>query len=41
MMQDGGVQNIMDEYPELYVVGYTTTMNSVYTADGALRSGCQ
>ena len=35
MMQDGGVQNIMDEYPELYVVGYTTTMNSVYTADGA------
>ena len=35
MMQDGGVQHIMDEYPELYVVGYTTTMNSVYTADGA------
>ena len=35
MMQDGGVQNILDEYPELYVVGYTTTMNSVYTEDGA------
>ena len=35
MMQDGGVQNIMDEYPDLYVAGYTTAMDSVYTNDGA------
>lgn len=34
-MQDGGIQNIMDEYPELYVVGYTTAMDSVYSEGGA------
>lgn len=35
MMQDGGVQNIMEEYPDLYVAGYTTTMGSVYGEGGA------
>lgn len=31
--QDGGIQNICDEYPELYVCGYNTAMDAVY-ADG-------
>ncbi len=33
--QDGGIQNIMDEYPDLYVVGYNTDLLSVYGEDGA------
>lgn len=28
--QDGGLNAIMEEYPELYVVGYNTDMNSVF-----------
>lgn len=28
--QDGGIQNILDEYPDLYVAGYNTDMNAVY-----------
>ena len=34
-MQDGGIQNIMDEYPDLYVVGYNNALNSVYGEGGA------
>lgn len=33
--QDGGIQNIMDEYPDLYVVGANTDMAAVYNEDGA------
>ena len=33
--QDGGLQSIMEEYPDLWVVGYNTDMRSVYTTDGA------
>lgn len=32
--QDGGIQNIMDEYPELYVAGYNTDMNAIYGEGG-------
>lgn len=32
-MQDGGIKNIMDEYPDLYVAGLTTTMDSIYSAN--------
>ncbi|HIS47784.1 MAG TPA: hypothetical protein IAB46_09600 [Candidatus Scybalocola faecigallinarum] len=28
--QDGGIQNILDEYPDLYVAGYNTDMNAIY-----------
>lgn len=35
MSQDGGVQNILDEYPELYMVGYSSDMESVYGDGGA------
>lgn len=28
--QDGGLLSIMEEYPEIYVAGYNTDMNSVY-----------
>ncbi|MCC8045912.1 MAG: hypothetical protein LIP12_10495 [Clostridiales bacterium] len=35
MCQDGGVANIMEEYPDLYVVGSATDMASVYDEDGA------
>lgn len=28
--QDGGLLSIMEEYPEVYVAGYNTDMNSVY-----------
>ena len=35
LSQDGGVVNIMEEYPELYVVGYNTDMASVYDENGA------
>ncbi len=34
-MQDGGIQNIMDEYPDLYVCGFNTDMAAVYNEDGA------
>lgn len=33
--QDGGIQNIMDEYPDLYVVGFNTDMAAVYNEGGA------
>ena len=33
--QDGGIQNIMEEYPDLYVCGYNTDMASVYDEGGA------
>lgn len=33
--QDGGLQAIMEEYPDLWVAGYNTDMRSVYSADGA------
>lgn len=33
--QDGGVQNIMEEYPELYVCGFNSDMASVYDEEGA------
>lgn len=36
--QDGGIKNIMDEYPELYVAGYNTDMNAVYGSDGAAEA---
>ena len=32
--QDGGIQNIMEEYPDLYVVGFNTDMAAVYNEDG-------
>ncbi len=32
--QDGGVKNIMDEYPDLFVVGASSDMESVYGVDG-------
>ncbi|MCC8102210.1 MAG: twin-arginine translocation signal domain-containing protein [Clostridiales bacterium] len=35
LCQDGGVANIMEEYPDLYVVGAATDMASVYDEDGA------
>ena len=33
--QDGGIGNIMEEYPNLYVVGFNTDMAAVYNEDGA------
>ena len=33
--QDGGIAAIMEQYPELYVVGYNTDMASVFTPGGA------
>ncbi|MGB4659450.1 MAG: hypothetical protein WBI07_09735 [Mobilitalea sp.] len=35
MSQDGGVKDIMAEYPEIYVAGYNTDMASVYGEGGA------
>lgn len=35
MSQDGGIKDIMAEYPELYVAGYNTDMLSVFADDGA------
>lgn len=32
--QDGGLNAIMEEYPELYVAGYNTDMNSVFGEGG-------
>ena len=37
--QDGGLQAIMEAYPELWVVGYNCDMRSVYAEDG-LNHGC-
>jgi hypothetical protein len=37
--QDGGVKNIMDEYPDLYVVGAGSDMASVY-GDGGASADC-
>ena len=37
--QDGGLQAIMEEYPELYVVGYNTDLNSVF-GEGGENAGC-
>ncbi|MCD8217583.1 MAG: hypothetical protein LUD01_05990 [Clostridiales bacterium] len=37
--QDGGIQNIMEEYPELYVVGCSTDMESVY-GEGGTSADC-
>lgn len=34
-VQDGGIANIMEEYPELYVVGFNSDMASVFNEDGA------
>lgn len=31
---DGGIKNICDEYPELYVCGFNTSMDAVYAEDG-------
>lgn len=33
--QDGGIQNIMEEYPDLYVVGFNSDMAAVYNEGGA------
>ena len=33
--QDGGLAAIMEEYPDLWVVGYNCDMRSVYAEDGA------
>lgn len=35
VMQDGGVADIMTEYPELYVAGYANDMASVFSEGGA------
>ena len=32
--QDGGIQNIVEEYPDLYVVGFNTDMAAIYNEDG-------
>jgi hypothetical protein len=37
-MQDGGISNILDEYPDLYVAGLATDMGSVYGPEGASAS---
>lgn len=37
--QDGGIQSIMEEYPDFYVVGCNTDMASVYDEGGA-SSAC-
>jgi hypothetical protein len=37
-MQDGGIADIMAEYPDLYVVGLASDMYSVYGAEGASAS---
>lgn len=34
MSQDGGIKDIMAEYPDLYVAGYNTDMLSVFAEDG-------
>lgn len=33
--QDGGIQNILEEYPNLYVCGYNSDMASVYDENGS------
>ena len=37
-MQDGGIGNILDEYPDLYVAGLASDMASVYGPEGASAS---
>lgn len=37
--QDGGLSNIMEEYPELYMAGYNTDMNNVY-GEGGSSAAC-
>ena len=37
--QDGGLVNIMDEYPDLYVVGYFSDMDNVFN-EGGSSSDC-
>lgn len=37
--QDGGLASIMEEYPEIYMVGYNTEMNSVY-GEGGENAAC-
>lgn len=37
--QDGGLLSIMEEYPDLYVAGYNTDMNSVY-GEGGENAAC-
>lgn len=36
--QDGGISNILEEYPDLYVIGAFTDMASVYDEDGSSHS---
>ena len=35
---DGGIVNIMDEYPDLYVAGYNSDLRAVYEEGGAAES---
>ena len=35
---DGGVESIMEAYPDLYVAGFATDMNSVYASDGTQKA---
>ncbi len=35
MSQDGGISDVMAEYPELYVVGYNTDIRSIFNEGGA------
>ena len=35
MSQDGGIADIMAEYPDIYVVGYNTDIRSIFNAGGA------
>lgn len=35
MSQDGGISDIMAEYPEIFVVGYNCDIRSIFDADGA------
>lgn len=35
LSQDGGVSDIMNEYPEIFVAGYNTDMRTVFGEDGA------
>lgn len=37
--QDGGLASIMEEFPEIYVAGYNTDMNSVY-GEGGENAAC-
>lgn len=39
--QDGGIQNILEEYSDLYVAGYLTSMPSVYSEGGPSSAAAQ